>query len=147
MTKDRYRLARAHGWRSGLEEAIARQLEEAGVKAQYESLRIPFSQPAKPRHYTPDYVLPNGIVIESKGRFVTADRQKHLLVQAQHPDIDIRFVFSNSKTRISKQSKTTYAAWASTKGFQFSDKTIPPAWLNEPKNSASLAAIAKLRNP
>jgi hypothetical protein len=136
-----------YGWRSGLEEAVGEQLRALGIKAAFEKIKIPFTQPEKPRHYTPDWVLPNGIIIETKGRFVTADRQKHLLVQAQHPDLDIRFVFSNSQTRISKQSKTTYAAWASTKGFMYADKLVPPAWLNEPKNSTSLAAIAKLRNP
>ena len=59
------------------------------------------------RTYTPDFELPNGIIIESKGRFVAADRKKHLLVQKQHPELDIRFVFSNSKAKISKGSKTT----------------------------------------
>jgi Autographiviridae endonuclease I len=134
-----------HGWRSGLEEQIGEQLKAAGINAKYEELRIPFEQPAKPRHYTPDWVLPNGIVIESKGRFVSADRQKHLLVQAQYPKLDIRFVFSNSKTRISKQSKTIYAAWAQTKGFRYADKFIPEAWLKEPKNHESLAIINTLR--
>jgi len=135
-----------HGWRSGLEEAVGDQLKAAGVKAKFEDIKIPFTQPEKPRHYTPDWVLPNGIIIETKGRFVTADRQKHLLVQAQHPALEIRFVFSNSNTRISKKSKTTYAAWAKTKGFMYADKLVPPAWLKEPIHSASLAAIAKLRN-
>jgi hypothetical protein len=52
-----------------------------------------------------------------------------LLIKEQHPELDIRFVFSNSKTRISKQSKTTYADWCRTKGFQFADKKIPQEWL------------------
>lgn len=129
------------GWRSGLEEAVGAQLKSQGVRYQYETLRIPFVQPVKPRHYTADYILPNGIVIETKGRFVTADRQKHLLVKEQHPHLDIRFVFSNSRTRISKQSQTTYAAWCLTKGFAFADKFVPPAWIHERPNERSLAAI------
>ena len=84
-----------HGWRSGLEEALGKQLSDLGVPFEFESYAIPFTQPVKPRKYTPDFTLPNGIVIESKGRFLTADRQKHLLVKQQHPDLDIRFVFSN----------------------------------------------------
>lgn len=97
------------------------------------------------RHYTPDFdFLSNGIIIESKGRFVTSDRKKHLLVKRQHPDLDIRFVFSRSSTRISKQSKTTYAVWAAAKGFQFADRLIPPAWFAEPPNVRSLAAIYTL---
>jgi hypothetical protein len=70
-------------------------------------------------------LLDNGIIVESKGRFVTQDRQKHLLVKQQYPDLDIRFVFSRSATRISKQSQTTYAAWCQHKGFLFADKAIP----------------------
>ena len=31
--------------------------------------------------YTPDFVLPNGVIIETKGRFVAADRRKHLEIK------------------------------------------------------------------
>lgn len=128
-----------HGWRSGLEEQVMGQLKLNGIPYEYEQVVIEFRQPEKPRRYTPDFLLlRNGIIIETKGRFVTADRQKHLLVQAQHPALDIRFVFSNSRQRISKQSQTTYAAWCQTKGFQYADKLIPQAWLNEPVNKRSL---------
>lgn len=135
-----------YGFRSGLEEQLAEQLRARGIdpKALYESLVIPFTQPVKPRKYTPDFPLPNGIVVESKGRFLTADRQKHLLIKAQHPDLDIRFVFSYARTRISKQSKTTYAAWCESKGFQYAEKFIPDAWLREKPNKRSLAAIQRL---
>ena len=69
------------------------------------------------------------LVIETKGRFVTADRQKHILIKEQHPDLDIRFLFQNSKARISKSSKTTYADWCRKHGFQFADKVVPEEWL------------------
>jgi hypothetical protein len=128
-----------HGWRSGLEEQVMGQLRADGIPFEYEQVVIEFRQPEKPRKYTPDFLLlRNGIIIETKGRFVTADRQKHLLVQTQHPALDIRFVFSNSRQRISKQSQTTYAAWCQTKGFKFADKRIPQAWLVEPVNKRSL---------
>lgn len=133
-----------YGWRSGLEEAVMIQLRDLGVPFEYEKLVIPFTQPVKPRRYTPDILLSNGIIIETKGRFVTADRQKHLLVQQQHPDLDIRFVFSRANTRISKQSRTTYAGWARDKGFLFADKLIPVAWTREPRNERSLRAIQQL---
>lgn len=122
----------AHGYRSGLEEQIARQLAAAGVPVRFEELKLAYVKPAKQAKYTPDFELPNGIIIESKGRFLTEDRQKHLLVKAQHPERDIRFVFSNSKTRISKTSPTTYAMWCEKNGFQYADKFIPQAWLIEP---------------
>lgn len=120
-----------YGFRSGLEERIADDLTSKGVGFSFEELVIPYVKPEKPAKYTPDFVLENGIIIESKGRFLTEDRQKHLLVQKQHPEHDIRFVFSNSKTKISKRSKTTYADWCDKHGFLYADKEIPHAWLKE----------------
>lgn len=102
--------------------------------------------PNTPRKYTPDfYLLSNGIVIETKGRFVTADRQKIKLVKQQHPDVDLRIVFSNSRARISKKSATTYAAWCNAQGIVYADKRIPSAWMTEAPNQKSMAAIQKLR--
>lgn len=121
-----------HGFRSGLEEALAAQLTAAGVSFEYEETKVAFTEPAKKRTYTPDFRLPNGIIIETKGRFLTEDRQKHLLVKAQHPHLDIRFVFSNSRAKINKRSTTTYADWCLKNGFLFADKTAPAAWLKEP---------------
>ena len=132
------------GYKSGLEEAIGAQLAGMGITGTYEALVIPFVQPLKPRKYTPDYYLPNGIVIESKGRFVTADRQKHKLIREQYPDLDLRFVFSNPNTRISKQSRTTYAVWCESLGLLYAKGAIPYAWLNEPVNHKSLALIRRL---
>lgn len=120
-----------YGFRSGLEERIADDLTSKGVSFTFEQLVIPYVKPEKAAKYTPDFELPNGIIIESKGRFLTEDRQKHLLVQKQHPEYDIRFVFSNSKTKISKRSATTYANWCEKHGFTYADKEIPDAWLKE----------------
>lgn len=132
-----------YGWRSGFEEALGNQLTSLGHRFKFEELVVPFTQPVKPRKYTPDIDLLNGIIVESKGRFLTSDRQKHLLVKAQHPDLDIRFVFSNSRTRISKQSQTTYARWCQTHGFAYADRRIPLEWLREfnPKSLRAIAAI------
>lgn len=127
----------AAGYRSGLEETLSQQLASAGVAYQYEELTIPYTKPESKHKYTPDFVLANGIVIESKGRFVTEDRQKHLLVKKQHPELDIRFVFARSKTTISKTSKTTYADWCVKYGFQFADRRIPDAWLQEPPKNGN----------
>ena len=122
-----------HGFRSGLESTLAAQLDAAGVQYEYEAFRIPFIQPEKKRTYTPDFRLPNGIIIETKGRFLTEDMHKHLWVKQQHPELDIRFVFSNSKARLNKRSTTTYADWCVKHGFMFADRQTPVAWLKEPK--------------
>lgn len=123
-----------YGFRSGLEERIAEHLTSKGVGFSFERDKINFTQPAKDRTYTPDFrILSNGILIESKGQFLTADRQKHILIKEQYPELDIRFVFSNSKARISKKSATTYAMWCEKNGFQYADKMIPDSWLKEGK--------------
>ena len=119
-----------YGYRSGLESKVSAQLNEAGVGFEYETFKIEY-QVNETRKYTPDFRLPNGIIVETKGRFISDDRKKHLLVQQQHPDLDIRFVFSNSKAKLNKGAKSTYADWCIKHGFLYADKTIPEEWLNE----------------
>jgi len=129
------------GYRSGLEEQVGLQLAKAGIAAAYEENRIHFISPARAAKYTPDWILPNGIIIETKGQFKVPDRQKHLHIKTQHPDLDIRFVFSYLNGKISKGSKTTYAMWCEKHGFLYSKHWIPEAWLQEPPNEKRLAAI------
>lgn len=141
MKKTDFNRGIKYGYRSGLEEHVARQLETLGVEAGYETVKIRYTKPARDAKYTPDWVLPNGIIVETKGRFITEDRQKHLILKHQHPSLDIRFVFSNSNTKISKGSKTTYAAWCQKHGFTYADKLIPKGWLDEPPKPERLAAL------
>jgi hypothetical protein len=121
-------VARKHGFKSGLEETISSQIKERGIDVKYESEKIPYIIPASNHTYNPDFKLPNGIFVETKGRFVAADRKKHLLVKSQNPELDIRFVFSNSKNKITKSSKTSYGDWCDKNGFKYSDKIIPEDW-------------------
>ena len=88
---------------------------------------------SKERSYTPDFVLENGIIIETKGRFVSADRRKHKEIKKQYPDLDIRFVFSNSRSKLYKGAKSTYGEWCEKHGFLYSDRTIPELWTAEEK--------------
>jgi hypothetical protein len=125
-------VARKYGFKSGLEENISTQIESRGIDVQYESEKIPYIVPASQHTYNPDFRLPNGIIVETKGRFVAADRKKHQLVKEQHPNLDIRFVFSNSKNKISKNSKTTYGMWCEKNGYKYADKEIPEEWFLEP---------------
>jgi hypothetical protein len=121
-------VARKYGFKSGLEENISIQIESKGLEVKYESEKVAYTIPASQHTYNPDFKLPNDIFIETKGRFVAADRKKHLLVKQQNPNLDIRFVFSNSKNKISKNSKTTYADWCEKNGFKYADKVIPENW-------------------
>jgi hypothetical protein len=126
-SKVRQRALKA-GYRSGLEENVASQLKKLGVMAEYETTKIKY-RVEEDRSYTPDFKLPNGIYIETKGRFVAADRKKHLLIKKQRPELDIRFVFTNSKTKLSKTSKTTYGDWCTKHGYMYSDREVPLEWL------------------
>ena len=121
-------VARKHGFKSGLEETISIQIKGKGIDVKYESEKIPYIIPASNHTYNPDFKLPNGIFVETKGRFVAADRKKHLLVKSQNPKLDIRFVFSNSKNKITKSSKTSYGDWCDKNGFKYADKIIPEDW-------------------
>lgn len=132
--------ARRLGFRSGLEETVANQLNRLALPFEYEAKekRITYEKPATKHKYSPDFTFTNSpIIIETKGYFKTADRKKHLLIKEQYPDIDLRFVFGNSNTRISKQSKTTYAAWCIKHGFKYADKEIPPDWIKEIKHGTT----------
>ena len=119
-----------YGYRSGLEDRISEQLKSLNVLFKYEEFKIQY-EVNEIRTYTPDFELPNGIIIESKGRFVAADRKKHLTVKRQYPKLDIRFVFSNSKAKINKGSKTSYAEWCQRHGYLYADKLIPEQWIKE----------------
>lgn len=123
------------GYRSGLEEKVSEQLHELKVDFSYETEKIYYLQPAKKRSYKPDFIKKksNGenLYIETKGRLTAADRKKHEWVKDQNPSLDIRFVFTNSNTRIAKNSKTTYADWCNKHGFIFADKEVPKDWLEE----------------
>jgi len=122
------RQAIKYGYRSGLEERVSEELDKSGVKYEYETQKIKY-RVEEDRTYTPDFILPNGIIIETKGRLTVADRKKHLLIQRQHPFLDIRFVFQNSRAKLYKGSKTTYAQWCDKWGFMYADKSIPEEWI------------------
>lgn len=108
---------------------MALALDNARVAYTYEQDVIRFEQPAKQRRYTPDFVLPNGIILEVKGYLDTNDRMKHKWIKEQHPELDIRFVFMNPNTRITKKSKTRYKDWADKLGYPWCcGPEIPHTW-------------------
>jgi hypothetical protein len=123
-----------YGFRSGLEKDIEEQIRKHGIDPNYEAEKIKYIQPAVNRTYTPDFCLKGktkDIYVETKGRFIMADRKKHQTIKKQMPDLDIRFVFNNSNSKIYKGSKTTYADWCTKNDFKYADKRIPVEWLNE----------------
>lgn len=128
-------------WRSGLEDTIQKDLTSRGVPYRYEEVKVGYTKPTTTHKYTPDFLLPNGIIIEAKGIWDVEDRQKHKLLKAQHPGLDIRFVFTRSKSPIRKGSKTTYGDVCLKLGIPFADKLVPQPWLDEPSDPARHTAI------
>ena len=124
------RMAIKYGYRSGLEHPLSLYLDEHKVKYDYENIKIEWEDLAY-RTYTPDFILYNGIIIETKGRFLAADRRKHIAIKKQHPKLDIRFVFTNSRAKLSKGAKSSYADWCIKHGFRYYDRIIPEDWLKE----------------
>ena len=118
------------GYRSGFEDDVAKELRLKDIEFTYEKEKIKWVD-LKVRTYTPDFVLSNGLIIETKGRFVANDRRKHKEIAKQFPELDIRFVFQNSRAKLYKGAKSSYADWCKKYGFQYAEKTIPDDWLKE----------------
>lgn len=126
------------GFRSGLEDRVSHQITEAGIELLYETDKIGYVVPARDSKYTPDFKLPKKggfFYVETKGIWTVQDRAKHLLIQKQHPDLDIRFVFSNQNAKLYKGSPTSYALYCEKHNFRYANKVIPEAWLTEAKES------------
>jgi hypothetical protein len=121
-----------HRFRSNYEKVVCGKLDEQNVSFDYETVNLHYVV-SEQRKYTPDVILPNGIILELKGRFSTADRKKMLLVIAQHPDKDIRMVFQRHTNKLFKGSKTTYSKWCDKNNIKWADKIIPIEWINEKK--------------
>jgi len=117
--------------RSKFEKRVMKQMYKDDIPVDYENVKIKFQQPAKDRTYTPDFVLPNGIILEAKGRLTVKARQKHKYIKQSHPDIDLRFIFQRPENKIYKGSKTSYADWAERWGFKWAEKSVPIEWLEE----------------
>ncbi len=112
-------------YRSGFEARVAENepdaLHEPSEPKLYYSLR---------KRYIPDFVLPNGVIVETKGYFESKDRTKMLAVRKQNPGYDIRFLFQNCNVRLTKSPNSkTYADWADQHGFIWAHGTsIPKEW-------------------
>lgn len=115
-------------YRSQFEAKIHAQTPQA----QYEPVKLKYTQPQIERTYTPDFVLTRAdghvIYIETKGILDNDGRKKLIMVKASHPLLDIRLVFYRAKDPIRKGSKTTLGMWASKHGFPWAEGKIPEEW-------------------
>lgn len=134
-----------NGFRSGIEYEISKQLDKEKISYDYEPDwgKLGYIVPASKHKYLPDFYITTRtgktIIIEVKGIWAYEDRCKHLSIRRGHPKLDIRFVFSYSKNKIRKGSKTTYRDICEGRGkgmfkdvtWLYSDKLIPKEWLEE----------------
>lgn len=120
MVKSKIRKeALKHGYASGLEHIIASMLDDLGIPYEYEKHKIKYEIHTQ-NSYTPDFLI-KGIYFESKGLFTVKDRMKHRYIKEQHPDIRIVLIFQNSRAKINKGSKTTYADYCKKYSLEYID--------------------------
>jgi hypothetical protein len=116
-------------FRSKYEAAVAASLVKRGLDCKYEAKGFGYTIRAT---YTPDFFLPNGVIVETKGHFSSDDRRKMLAVKSQYPLLDIRLCFQNAQVKLSKAPKSlAYWQWAERHGFPWCQGHIPTTWFTD----------------
>ena len=135
--KGRSTSSTANQYKSKFEMRVAAELEELLGDINYEPDRLNFIQPEKKRFYLPDFKLRENVYIETKGKWTSDDRAKHVWIKEQHPDVTIYLLFQNANVKLNKRSKTSYGDWATKNGLLWGDyrNGIPKEWLNASKQS------------
>ena len=119
--------------KSTYEARVAKKLEDAGVEFEYEPHTIPYNVE---RVYVPDIKV-GDIYVELKGYFRQDAQRKMKAVKAQHPDLDIRFLFQRASSPVQGAkkrkdgTKMTCAEWADRYGFVWAEgEELPKEWIN-----------------
>lgn len=128
-------------FRSQFEYSVAQQILNKGTTFEYETYEYQYwiktrgecaccgSRDIWEEHwYNPDFLLPNGIWLEAKGKWTPKDREKHKAMQRDHPDVDVRFVFMRNN-KIHKNSNTRYSDYCDKHGMKWCVGSIPREWL------------------
>lgn len=132
-------------YKSRYEFDIATNLKRQKVKFKYEDFAVPYFKNASKAecmacgssdvgilgHYTPDFHLSNGIIIEGKGRFVAADRRKILSVLECNNDITrdvFRMLFMQNR-KLSAKSVKYYGDWCDDHNITWAiGPEVPTGW-------------------
>lgn len=115
------------------EGRVIGDLDDRGVPYMYEPDKLAYYVE---RHYIPDLKV-GTMYVELKGYFRQDAQRKMKAVKAQHPELDIRFVFQKASATIQGAkkrkdgTKMTCAEWADRQGFVWAEETIPKEWLDE----------------
>jgi hypothetical protein len=132
-------------YRSKFEGRVGKELEDAGVKFEYEVYSYEYEEPLRKNMarcaecnstllvrvgwYTPDFFLDNGVIIEAKGRWTAADRRKMLAIEKAH-GLGIKMLFMRDN-RIHKNSSTFYSDWCMQNNMDFAIGQVPKEWYSE----------------
>lgn len=119
-------------FRSKFEETIWNAAKRSRKSLEYESIYISYQIKGS---YNPDFVLPNGIIVEAKGYLDAAACRKMKAVKASNPHLDIRFVFMDANGKRNKRAKLKNWQWAEKHGFPWAEGTIPLEWWKEKKDA------------
>ena len=121
------------------EVSFAKECDRLNIPWMYEPESFDWFMPSK--KYTPDFKIMRGdrtyFYVEYKGFLWQEDKQKMKAIKEQHPDIDIRFVFANSKSPVhgaktrKNGTKQSHAEWAEAHGFLWAEGFIPSSWLKK----------------
>jgi hypothetical protein len=116
-------------FRSKFEAAVALSLTKRGLSFSYEGRALPYKIEAI---YTPDFILPNGVIVEAKGYFSPEDRRKMVAVRDSHPHLDIRILFQNADVKLSRAPRSlTLWQWAERNRFIWAEGNVPTTWFND----------------
>jgi len=113
------------GFRNQFEERLGSFLDDRRIAYEYETLILGYTLEGK---YKPDFILPNGIIIEAKGFFRLTAQRILKAIKKQHPDLDIRFIFYDCNKKV-QGSNLTCKAWATKYNFKFANRNIPEEWI------------------
>ena len=116
---------RMAGPRNAFERRVDAEFKRLGAGARYESLQIPYNIDYV---YNPDWILPNGTVVEGKGRLTPDEKRKMIAVKRCNPHLKIVFVFYDAHKKISG-TKQTHAGWAEKNGFGWSHELPLEEWI------------------
>lgn len=130
--------------RSKFEAKILEDLDSRGVEYEYEAHTFNWHDKVRgqcedcgskdlyvERWYTPDVFLPNGLIVEIKGKFAPIDRRIQLGIRELHPELEIRLLFQRDNT-LSKNSLTRYTEWCIKNGIvALVGDSIPEDWITQ----------------
>lgn len=114
--------------RNKLEIIVWDLFKEKGVEFEYEARKLQYTLGGS---YTPDFFLPNGVIIETKGYFRPEDKRKMRAVKIANPDADIRLVFSESQTPSGRKRMAQNLRWSLKWGFPAAEDVPPEDWYSE----------------